>query len=111
MLMDKKTLNRSDHIKILIKTIPLGIMCSLSWMMIVKWFYEIEFVYIQIRTVDILLQVVILLFISILPTIVGNLLYVCGVIELIRNRTMWEVFFSRSFLSLTIITTLLFFPI
>jgi len=103
------TLNRSDHIKILIKTIPLGIICSLSWMMIIKGFKKIEFVNNEIRTVDILFQVMILLSIAILPTIVGNLLHMCGVIDLNRNRTMLEIFFSRTFHSLTIIMIILFF--
>ncbi len=107
--MDMTTLNRSDHIKILTKTIPLGIIGSLSWMMIIQGFKKIEFLNNEIRTVDILFQVMILLSITILPTIVGNLLHMWGVIELNRNRTMLEAFFSSTFHSLTIIMIILFF--
>jgi len=107
--MDSITLNRSDHIKILIKTIPLGIVASASWMVIIMGFKRIEFENIEIRMVDILFQVMILLLISILPTLVGNILHIRGVIDLNRNRTMSEVLFSGTFHSLAIIMIILFF--
>jgi len=104
-----KELNKSDTIKILARVIPLGILLSLFFILLINFLSRINIVTDEIYSTDIVFHCIILLCLSIIPTLLGNIFRTSRRNIRKQDIDVWEVFFARILQSLTLISILLFF--
>ena len=105
----KKELNQSDKIKILAKVFPIGILISLPFLLIIKFLSKINFAIHEIDSYDIVFQCIILLCLSIIPSIIVNVFGISRRTIREQKTDVFEVFSIRILQSLTLISYIFYY--
>ncbi len=104
-----KELNKSDTIKILARVIPLGILFSSFFILLINFLSRINIATDEIDSSDIVFHCIILLCLSIIPTLLGNIFSTSRRIIRKQDIDVLEAFSVRILQSLTLISILFFF--